>query len=49
MKYFGYYADEKKQNSVNCTLAAINKMYYISTRIVDIDGKKVSKQLKFMN
>ncbi len=39
MKYFGYYADEKKQNSVNCTLAAINKMYYISTRIVDIDGK----------
>lgn len=39
MKYFGYYADERKQNNVNCTLAAINKMHYISTRIVDIDGK----------
>lgn len=39
MKYFGYYADGRKQNNVNCTLAAINKMHYISTRIVDIDGK----------
>lgn len=39
MKYFGYYADRRKQNNVNCTLAAINKMHYISTRIVDIDGK----------
>lgn len=39
MKYFGYYADGRKQNNVNCTLAAINKMYYISTRILDIDGK----------
>lgn len=39
MKYFGYYADGRKQNNVNCTLAAINKMHYISTRIVNIDGK----------
>lgn len=39
MKYFGYYADGRKQNKVNCTLAAIDKMHYISTRIVDIDGK----------
>ena len=39
MKYFGYYADEKKQNNANCTLAAINKMNYISERIADVDGK----------
>lgn len=39
MKYFGYYADERKQNNANCTLAAINKMHYISTRMLDIDEK----------
>lgn len=39
MKYFGYYADIRKQNNVNCTLAAVNKMYYIASSMKNIDGE----------
>ena len=39
MKYFGYYADASKQNQTNCSLAAVNKMHYISTRLANVDGK----------
>lgn len=38
MKYFGYYADERKNKNVNCTLSAVNKMHYIATRMVSIAG-----------
>ena len=39
MKYIGYYADCERAKESNCTLAAVNKMSYISEVIALIDGK----------
>lgn len=38
MKYFGYYADSKRLDSANCTLAAVNKMDYIADVIAKVAG-----------
>lgn len=38
MKYFGYYADDRKHKHVNCTLAAVNKMHYIAEKISAFSG-----------
>ena len=38
MKYFGYYADDKRLDKVNCTLAAVNKMNYIADVIAKVAG-----------
>ena len=36
MKYFGYYADDKRLDKANCTLAAVNKMDYIAEAIAKV-------------
>ena len=38
MKYFGYYADDKRLDKANCTLAAVNKMNYIADVIAKVAG-----------
>ena len=38
MKYFGYYADDKRLDKANCTLAAVNKMNYIADVIAKATG-----------
>lgn len=38
MKYFGYYADDKRLDKVNCALAAVNKMNYIADVIAKVAG-----------
>ena len=38
MKYFGYYADSERLDKANCTLAAVNKMDYITDVIANVAG-----------
>ncbi|MGM9643626.1 MAG: glycosyltransferase [Eubacteriales bacterium] len=38
MKYFGYYADSRRLDKANCTLAAVNKMDYIADVIANVAG-----------